>query len=112
MTFIGLSPEQRATIGDLSKMKLELGFVGVDARDRPVVWINDQWRTFMMGVRRDGAGRDAIEPLRWLADDEVEAMNVPDSELLFSLPIKQPTQEVWHDEAKQVHRSNGSDSGS
>lgn len=101
-SFRWLSIYQRATIGDMQKLRIELGFVGLDAMDDPVVWVKDVKRTFMMAVRRDGSGRDAIEPLRSLTDAEVEAMTEHDSVLLFSLQPKSPTQEVWHEPRRTI----------
>lgn len=101
--FDKLSNEQKSTITGIAKMKVEVGLVGLDANDNPVLWVKDQRRTVMMAVRPEGAGDDKpVEPLRWFTDEEVEGMEVSDSALLFSLPIKEPitedtTQEVSQD---------------
>jgi len=91
-----LSRSQRSTILDVQRGKgVEVGIVGVDAVDLPVIWVRDTRRTFVMAVQRNGAGRDPALPVRWFSDEEIQQLPVQDAESLFSLPPKHtPTQEV------------------
>lgn len=102
MTDFTLTIYQYATISDLADLKISLGFVGVDINSDPVLRIRDTKRVFMMVIKPDGNGTYPMGNIRQLTEKEVEGMRVCDNELLFSLPIQQPTQEVWHDAGRAV----------
>lgn len=98
-----MTNRQAATVQELIKLKVAKGFIGFTTIDEPVIYVEDTNRTFMFAVQDNGAGYIPTQHLLHFPDDnEVAGMNVRDAELLFQLPIKPPTQEVWHERRRAV----------
>ncbi len=80
-----LEPAQKATIIDLSRMKIQCRLAGLDSRDRPVLWIKDARRELLMVVRPDGSGREHAGTIYGFTDSVLEETSPADIDLLCSL---------------------------